>query len=360
VRVAVLGAAGLLGRAIVRDLQDSREVTGIVELDRRRSRAAGADIAAVDAADRQQLTLALEPADVVVNAAGAGVNDAAMDAALAARCHYIDLGGPPAVTARQLQRTQDWEQAGLLALLGCGARPGITSLLAVRAAGELEAVESVRCATAHHDPDPPPGVSLPDTLESLLSQVGDAPVVLRDGHEVTLKPCLDGGEVDFPAPVGPRACFHVPGGEILTLGGFLHATALDVRMALAPRELTSLRQIALGAPAPPIGAQSALTTSAHVAELVGVREGVPTRVQATAVAGPHEAWGAGGTVVVCAAVSAAVVRLLARGALLDALGAGPPSGVLMPEQALTPDLLFPELERRGAAFSTTRSEVAVT
>lgn len=353
-RVAVLGAAGLMGRAIVRDLQDSQdEVSSVTELDRERSRAGGADIAAVDATDRQQLTLALEGIDVLVNAADYRVNLAAMDAALAAGCSYLDLGGLYHETEKQLRLHADFEQAGLLAVLGCGSGPGRTNVMAAMAAEQLDVVHRVRCASAGHDDDPPPGVSLPYSLQTLLDELSEPPMVLRDGEHIALEPLADGGEVDFPEPVGRRGSLHTLHSEVLTLGASLGARDVDFRLSLAPRVETSLRQIAQGAAAPPIAPPSARTSSAQVVEVTGERDGVPTTLTVTALTGPHEAWELGGGVVATASVAAAVVRLLARGVLLDATGFGPLTGVHPPERALHHSTLFPELERRGCEFTTT-------
>ncbi len=356
----MLGAAGLIGRAIVCDLRESEEVTGIVELDRKRSRAAGADIAAVDATDRQELTLALEPVDLLVNAASFPVNLSAMDAALAARCHYLDLGGLHATSARQFALHPDWEAAGLLAIPGCGASPGLTNVLAAWAAEGLDTVESVRCASAGYDAEPPPGVSLPYALETLLEQVTKTPVVLRGGEQVSLARDATGGPVEFPEPIGVLGTLLAVGPEVLTLGDSLGAPDVDVRLALAPREQTTLRQIARGAAAPPVAPQSAQTTSAQLAEVTGTQDGDPVLVRAVALTPPYEPWATGGTVMSSAAVVAAVARLVARAALLDATGYAPLTGVLPPERALHHSTLFPELERRGCQFSTTRSEVAAT
>jgi saccharopine dehydrogenase-like NADP-dependent oxidoreductase len=352
-RVAVLGAAGLVGSAIVRDLQESPEIQGVAELDRRRSRAHGADIAAVDAADRQQLTLALEGIDLVVVAADYRVNLAAMDAALAAGCHYVDLGGLYHVTARQLALHEDFERAGLLAVLGCGAAPGTTNVLAAWAAEALDTVRAIRCASAGHDPDPPPGVSLPYALQTLLDEMVEAPVVRRDGSAAELEPLTDGGEIDFPEPIGRRRSLHTLHPEVLTLGDSLGAADVDFRLALAPKVETTLRQIARGTPAPPVVSPSEGTFSAQLVEVVGEREGAATTVRATALNGPHAGWGIGGGVVAAASVAAAVARLMARGELRDVTGSAPLTGVHPPERALRHAGLFPELESRGCVFSTT-------
>lgn len=353
-RVAVLGAAGLMGRAIVRDLQQSEaEISSVVELDRERSRAQGADIAAVDATDRQQLTLALEGIDLLINAADYRVNLAAMDAALAARCSYIDLGGLYHVMAQQLALHADFEQAGLLAMLGCGAGPGKTNVMAAWAAEGLDVVHAVRCASAGHDAEPPPGVSLPYSLQTLLDEVTEAPMVRRDSEPVALAPLSDGGEIDFPEPVGRRGSLHTLHSEVLTLGESLGAPDVDFRLALAPRVETSLRQIAQGAPAPPIAPPSPQTSSAQVVEVTGERDGDRVLVRVTALTPPHAEWGLGGGVVSTASVAAAVARLLARGELRDATGFGPLTGVHPPERGLHHATLFPELERRGCRFTTT-------
>ncbi len=350
-RVAVLGAAGLMGRAIVRDLEESPEVSTLLQLDRERSRAQGADIAAVDAADRQQLTLALEGIDVVVNAADYRVNLAAMDAALAAGCGYLDLGGLYHVTAQQLALHAAFEQAGLLAVLGCGAGPGRTNVMAAWACEGLDEVHAIRVASAGHDAEPPPGVSLPYSLRTLMDELSEPPMVLRDGAPVALAPLADGGEVAFPEPIGPRGSLHTLHSEVLTLGTSLGAADVDFRLSLAPRVETSLRQIVQGAPAPPIRPPSPQTSSAQVVEVTGIREGAAVRRLATSLTPPHERWGLGGGIVATASVAAAVVRLWARGVLLDAAGMGPLTGVHPPERALHHATLFPELESRGSTFT---------
>lgn len=356
--VAVLGAAGLMGAVVVRDLRESEEIATVTELDRQRSRAGAADILAVDARDRQQLTLALEGIDLLINAADYRVNLAAMDAALAARCAYVDLGGLYHVTERQLALHPDFEQAGLLAVLGCGAGPGKTNVMAAWAAEGLDTVHAVRCASAGHDDDPPPGVSLPYSLTTLLDELQQPPIVLRRGEPVALEPLADGGTIDFPEPIGRRGSLYTLHSEALTLGASLGAPDVDFRLSLAPAVETSLRQIARGTPPPPLRRPSARTFSAQVVEVLGERDGARVRVRASALTPPHGAWGVGGGVLSTAATAAAVARLLARGELLDAAGLAPLTGVHPPERALRRQSLFPELERRGCAFSITTSEVS--
>src|SRR5438105_15586542 len=100
--VAVLGAAGTIAPAIVRDLGLSEEVRDMVLLDLDGERAAAvadehgggkATADAVDARASGELAARLQNVDALVNTASYRINLDAMQACLGAGCHYIDLGG---------------------------------------------------------------------------------------------------------------------------------------------------------------------------------------------------------------------------------------------------------------------------
>ena len=67
---------------------------------------------------------------MLVNSASYRVNLDAMRACLEAGCHYIDLGGLYWLTGQQLELHDEFERAGLLALLGMGSSPGKTNVMA--------------------------------------------------------------------------------------------------------------------------------------------------------------------------------------------------------------------------------------
>lgn len=111
-RVAVLGAGGTIAPAIVRDLAESDEVSHLLLLDIDAGRAqrvaelhgnGKATASDLDARADGALAGALGGAGMLVNAASYRVNLDAMRAALAAGCHYLDLGGLYHMTARQLE-----------------------------------------------------------------------------------------------------------------------------------------------------------------------------------------------------------------------------------------------------------------
>ena len=84
---------------------------------------------------------------MLVNSASYRINLDAMQACLDAGCHYIDLGGLYHVTGKQLELHDDFERAGLVAVLGIGSAPGKTNLMALAAVRRLgRTPESVHVA----------------------------------------------------------------------------------------------------------------------------------------------------------------------------------------------------------------------
>ncbi|MGH2854586.1 MAG: saccharopine dehydrogenase family protein, partial [Solirubrobacteraceae bacterium] len=107
----------------------------------------------VDASSREQLLALIEAVkpDAVLNACDPRFNEPIFAAAFAARTTYLDmamtLSRPhpqrpyelPGVMLGdgQLARHEEWERAGLLALVGIGVEPGLSDVFARYAAEEL-------------------------------------------------------------------------------------------------------------------------------------------------------------------------------------------------------------------------------
>ena len=117
-----------------------------------------ASAGALDIRDRDAAVAALDGADVLLNTASYRVNLDAMEVALAAGAHYVDLGGLFHVTREQLGLDARFREAGLLAVLGMGSTPGKTNVMAARAVELLgDDVERIVVGAAGRDPDPPAG-----------------------------------------------------------------------------------------------------------------------------------------------------------------------------------------------------------
>jgi saccharopine dehydrogenase (NAD+, L-lysine-forming) len=359
--VAVLGAGGRIAPALVRDLAESPEVAGMRLLDIAGDRAAtvaaeqGQDKAEAVALDARSgdLAAALRGCDVLANCASYRLNVDAMLACLEAGCHYLDLGGLYWMTGKQLELDERFRNAGLLAVLGIGSSPGKTNVMAVRAVRELPAVEELHVSAAGRDLDPPPGLSVPYALVTLIDELTMDPVVLRQGKPVEIEPMSKGGQVDFGPPIGPQETIHTLHSELRTFGDSFGCSEASFRLSLSEALLARLVDLSNAPPAereradrealPP----SPRTVSVHVVDALGDGR----RVLVTAVTTPAEEWGFGGSVMSTAAPAAAAIRLLAR-EKIDARGALPP------ERCIDPDDLFPELESRGCEFTIGTSDVA--
>jgi saccharopine dehydrogenase-like NADP-dependent oxidoreductase len=360
-RVAVLGAGGTIAPAIVRDLAESAEVDSLslLDLDAERAGAVAevhgqgkASAAQVDARADGALAGALADADVLVNSASYQVNLAAMRACLDAGCHYVDLGGLYHVSAEQLGLHDEFESAGLLALLGIGSAPGKTNLMGVIAKRELGDVTSMHVSAAGRDLDPPEGFSVPYALRTILDELTMPPVVVREGEPVEVDPLDPGGEVDFGDPIGPADTIHTLHTETLTFSTSFGCPEVSFRLSLPPgvvdrvRELAGADEAAIDRAAREAAAPSPHTVAVHLVDAAGAGRAVRVR----AVTEPIAGWGIGGGVVSTASPAAAAVRLLARGEI-EARGALPP------ERCLEPEPMFAELESRGCRVEIASPEV---
>ena len=361
--VAVLGAAGTIAPAVVRDLGESDEVESILLLDLRGDVAAdvaaehgGGKAEAREADARSGLAAHLDGVDALVNSASYRINIDAMRAALEAGCHYLDLGGLYHVTGEQLGLDGEFRDAGLLAVLGIGSSPGKTNLMA---AGAVEALgrppREIQVLAAGRDLDPPPGLALPYSLETLIDELTMRPVVLRGGRAEEVEPLSSGGAYDFGEPIGAAETIHTLHSELRTFGESFGCGECSFRLSLPPEALERLRGLAGASPEEVASAsreavpQSAETVSVHAIEAIGEDR----RVRARCLTPPHRGWGLGGGIVSTASPAAAAVRLLAREEVTA-------RGALPPERCLDSEAMFEQLRTRGCEFSVDVREGVAT
>jgi lysine 6-dehydrogenase len=366
--VAVLGAAGTIAPAIVRDLAESDEVARMTLLDLDPDKAAAvaeqhgagkATTSGIDARDVDRLAGALGDAgaDVLLNTASYRINLEAMRACLKAGCHYVDLGGLYRMTLQQLELSSEFERAGRLAVLGIGSSPGKTNLMAAEAVARLDAsagegIDTVDVFAAGRDPAAPNDGRLrpPYAIQTLIDELTLQPVVLREGRPEEIEPLTPGGTVDYGEPIGEADTIYTLHSELATFGESFGCDRASFRLSLAPALLERLKELAGAGPeevaqaAREAASPSNQTVSVHLVRVRGVDGEL---LEARAITRPH--FGLGGSVVSTATPAAACVRLFARGALSA-------TGVHPPERCIEPGLMFAELEARGCTFSFARGD----
>lgn len=220
-----------MGRAIVRDLFESQPGARILVADfnLEAARAAASalpgpaaagrvEIERADVRDPAALAALLRGRDLVINATNYYWNVQVMRAALAARAHYLDLGGLFHTTRKQLELDAEFREAGLLAVLGIGSAPGIMNVLARHAADRLERVDSIGIYNGSIDRTPAASVlSVGYSLLTILDEGTMSPVVFENGEFQETAPFSGKETVHFPDPVGTVTVHRAIHSEVATL-----------------------------------------------------------------------------------------------------------------------------------------------
>jgi len=237
-RFVVLGAAGTIGRIVVRDLLASHRSNRVVcaDINEERTRAFTADLgssrvsaAKADVTAPARLARVLRGYGIVINCTQHAHNLAVMHAALEARLHYVDLGGLFTWTRRQLRMGQAFERAGLTAILGMGCAPGITNVLsrlAVERLGRVERLE-IKVATADRNLAANAFV-FAYSPQTVIEELTLRPWVFARGRFRTVAPRSGWELVSFPPPIGQRWVVRTRHSEVATLPNTFKSAGLQM------------------------------------------------------------------------------------------------------------------------------------
>lgn len=208
--IVVLGGAGLMGRYAVRDLVLNPEVdqVTIADLDVNLASQVAAildspkvNVQPADATDQVSLVSALSDADSLLNATVYYFNLAVMEACLEAGVHYVDLGGLFHTTRKQLELHEQFQAAGITAVLGMGSAPGIPNVQAHYAAQRLDSVETIHI---YDGIKPPPGddIFFGYAVPTIIDELTMPPMVYRNGEFVACDSLSEPEEYWFEPPIG--------------------------------------------------------------------------------------------------------------------------------------------------------------
>lgn len=225
--VVALGGAGAMGAVSARMLAATPGVDELVvaDLDVRRAAALADELgpvarpAGVDLTDPDALAALLGPADLVLNTTGPyfRFGTTVLRAAIDAGADYLDVCDDPAPTLDMLDLDGAARAAGVTAVLGMGASPGVTNLLARLAADRLDEVHDIVTGWPE-DPagdvgDPARGPSA--ALVHWVAQFALPGPALTDGELADTAP-LQRLELDYPG-AGPGPVWTVGHPEAVTL-----------------------------------------------------------------------------------------------------------------------------------------------
>ncbi|WP_188455855.1 saccharopine dehydrogenase family protein [Virgibacillus oceani] len=144
----------------------------------------------------------IKDADVAIACLPHSLSLTAIHAAIAAKCHLVDLVGSK--YEEKVKLDQQAKNAGIIIVPGCGVAPGITNFLAAQGIELLDETDEavMICGGIPRHPLPPLWYQVVFRLESVMGLYTRPALAAENGELVKLPP-LSGLELmNFPEPVG--------------------------------------------------------------------------------------------------------------------------------------------------------------
>jgi saccharopine dehydrogenase-like NADP-dependent oxidoreductase len=156
----------------------------------------------LDVADRSKLTETMLNVDVVLNTVGPffKYGPPVLEAAIESGCHYLDINDDWEPTLDMLKMHEKAKEKGITAIIGMGASPGLTNMLARVAMQQLDTVDTVYTgwSLAGASPDAESSQSGANAaMEHGILQVTGKVMIRQNGKDKMVKP-LKEVEVTFP------------------------------------------------------------------------------------------------------------------------------------------------------------------
>ncbi len=259
--IAVVGAAGTIGRHVVDLLEDWGEDVARCDF-----RSEGD--AHVDVRDPLSLRRALAGAAVCVNCVDYRLNVDVMRACLEVGAHYVDLGGLFHVTRTQLALDGEFAARRLTAVIGMGSAPGKTNLLARAAVERLGSAPrglSIWAVTRDPAADDHP-LPAPYSVQTLLDELRLRPMIVTGGALRDVDPLSGRAERNFPEPVGAAEGVYTLHSELATLPlAYPTLEEASFRLCLSPGLLEKLLTLRDGEHPEPY-VQSPASVAVHLVE----------------------------------------------------------------------------------------------
>jgi len=251
-KILILGC-GAQGSLMAKELSQepyiSEIICGDIDINRaRRLERESSKIRAlkIDSSDIRQIAQAATGVDLIINALPCSLNPKVMRAALDAKINYQDLAAsllPDTSFVESvlvdLDKTDEWENAGLTALVHTGISPGLTNLLVRNAADELDVCEKV--IILHYGSiKTKKFIPFWWSPEVALHDLMDERVIFENGKYKTLEPFSN--EEEYPIPgIGLRKMYTHPHEEVVTLPRFIKGLKyVELKMGGGAPELAKM------------------------------------------------------------------------------------------------------------------------
>jgi saccharopine dehydrogenase (NAD+, L-lysine-forming) len=300
---------------------------------------------------------------VVANSSWWELGSEVMKAALETRSHYVDLGGLYHGTKKQLKLDKAFKKVGITAILGIGASPGITNVLAGYGASKLDSVEEVHIRTGAKG-----GGGFAYSARTILDEVTMNPVVFENGEFKQVEPLSGKERYRLPSPVDEVEGFYSIHSELATLPLTIKGVkTVTFRVGFSPTllqkinvlmELGLLKKEPIAVQKTKISPREFLytylaTLKAHPSldeykslqvEVVGKKGGESKKLVYTTLVKSSEKWNLRATAIWTGVPAAIAAYWLGIGKIET-------KGVLAPEVGIKPEPFIAELAKRDIVIS---------
>lgn len=251
IKAIVLGGAGDMGSRTVMDLAAHPDVDRVVIADYNEKAACALaaklktkkiTVVSVDANDHRGLVSVMSGFDVAAGAIGPFYKYERMcaEAAIDAGCPYVSLCDDYDAAQAVLQLNDKAKAAGVTVLTGLGWTPGMSNILAKRAASELDQVLEINIAWGGSASDSDGFAVILHTLHIFTGYVPS----FSDGKHIQVAAGSGKERVRFPQPVGEVNVFHLGHPEPVTLPrAFPGIKAVTLKGGLSEDFLNSLASL---------------------------------------------------------------------------------------------------------------------
>jgi len=225
-KLLVIGS-GMMGSAAAYDMARQPEVHSVTlaDSDARRAREVAARInhihgdkkvraVTLNASDEKAAARLMKGHDAALSAVPYFLNLGLTRAAIAARCHFADLGGNNTVVRQQLGLAGKAEKAGVAVAPDCGLSPGMASILGgelVRRLGGRADALKLYVGGLPEKPMPPFHYQLVFSVEGLINEYVEPARILRRGKLTTIEALTEPEEFHMNG-FSPLVAFHTSGG----------------------------------------------------------------------------------------------------------------------------------------------------
>ncbi len=199
----VLGAGGIQGRIVSKDLLESGYSVLLCDLDSSKvnkfledyKKTAFEHVDLRDAVHAKEI-ISRSGSDMVINCAEGDWNLNALKACIEAGANSLDLGSDIEMTQQQLEMHELLKSRGLIHITGCGSVPGIGNVMLRHAAADFDSIDTVEVGFAWNSNIKK--FVVPFSIESIIEEFTDPAPVLEEGEIIYKKPLESVVDINHP------------------------------------------------------------------------------------------------------------------------------------------------------------------